>query len=364
MVLYNELGRHTPPPPPYSLNKRDTTKAKLAEEVSQGPAPPPPPPYLNRTSISDCTIPPIEDIWRQAVIPDDSQLRSSGNNILLPPVPPQRCTAQVFNSQQRFGDLDGNRNPRPSSLGVPAHPVEPKWAPVGSISYLGPPMGGAATRVAKFPPEKLGQSTTQSCVFDAGTRIRPEHVKSSFQSPSTVSLGQIIASSPTHALATVTRMDQVPPHLFRKQSNKDNTSLTRSITTNATASLENPNNTNPLSAPLSQPAIKRYTTPATLDELSVVQKVTDVNYLVDADKDSSSDGDLSHGDDKFTRLFEAPKAQEYTSPAPPKYEPQPSTDRTNFSKQTGGLRVSHTSHRRPSASARFEPYQRHQSTKR
>ena len=307
MVLYAELGRRTPPPPPFSLRKRSSTKVKV--EVSQPPAPPPPPPYLTSTPKSDCPIPSIDELWRQAMSSDDSYMCRNRNAIQLPPVPRQCSVAQAFNSQQEFPE---NRKYSWYCPRVPAHPVEPKWAPVGIPAYSGRPLGGATAPLLEFPRERIDHSTPRSLADSEGTRIHLDHVN--------------LASQST---GTVVMMDQKPLHALRKQSSRDIASLTNIITTtDATRS-----------ALPSQQAVKKLPTVSPLQGPDAVEKVADVKSLMDANEGSSSHVDPKDGDGKSSLAGTALRGQDLASPARSNREPR----------------------KRPSASARFVPYERRQS---
>lgn len=366
MLLYNELGRHTPPPPPYSLSKRDTTKIELANEVSQRSAPPPPPPYLSSTPKHDCTIPSIDDLRRQIEASDDSYLWRNCNAILLSPVPPQCSAAQGFNSQQSFEGSSGSLKSNWSFPRVPAHPVEPKWTPGGILGYPGPPLGGATAPLPRFPLERLGSSRPQNPVFTAGTRIGPTHGRLVPQPPSTVSLGHngapCTAQPPVHTMAM---MDQKPLHTFKIQAGKEIASLANNVrNSDATGSFEPCESMCRSSAMPSRQAIRRRATLSTVptpQDLDAVKKPSDGKSVLDANEDSSSYGDSSDGDDESTRVATVPKGQNFAFPARSGHEVRSSKDFTTSHRRDRGRPVSHFSYRRQSASARFMPYNRRQS---
>lgn len=366
MFLSPELGRHTPPPPPYSLSKRDTARIRLANETSQRPPPPPPPPYLSSAPRSDCKIPSIDEVWRQAVASDGSYLFRNSNYTPLPPVPSQRFSTPIFDSQQGFGDSPGSGKYNWSCRGMPAHPVEPKWTPAGILGYSGPPLGGATVPLPNNHLESLRRSMPQSFVFTSGTRIGPDHEELTTQSPSATYLGPNAApcvnQPPGYALATVKTPDQKqkPLPTFRKQSGKETASLANIITTDVTASFETSKPIRPLSTLPSQQTLEKRVTLAavsTARELSAVNNASNVKSLQGANEESSSSRDSSD----VECVSAVPKSQDLASPAGSKNRPQPSKERMAYQSRDGGRRASHPSQRKSSASARFMPYKRRHS---
>ncbi|KAL9064900.1 MAG: hypothetical protein Q9161_008574 [Pseudevernia consocians] len=366
MLLYNELGRHTPPPPPYSLSKRDATKIELTNEDSQRSAPPPPPPYLSSTPRHDCTIPSIDDLRRQIEAWDDSYLSRDCNAILLSPVHPQCSAGPGFDSQQSLEGPSGNLKSNWSFPRVPAHPVEPRWTPGGILGYPGPPLVGATAPLPGFPQERLGSSRHRNPVFTAGTRIGPTHGKLVSQPPSTVSLGLNVApcaaEPPIH---TMTMMDQKPLHTFKSQAGKEIASLVNNVkNSDATGLFEPCEPMCPSSVLPSQQAIRRRATLSTVptsQDLDAVKNPSDGKSLLDANEDSSSNGDPSDGDDESTHVATVSKDNNFAFPARSGHEAEPSKDFTTSQRRDRGRPVPHFSHRRQSASARFMPYNRRQS---
>ena len=356
MVLYEELKRHTPPPPPYSLCKSDTANIKSANEASQPLAPAPPPPYLTSALKSECTIPSINELRTQVVALDDSYLFRNGNTIPLPLVPPRRSAAGTLNSQQSFEDPSGIWNHSWSCLRVPAHPVEPKWVPVGTIGCYGLPLVGATAPLPKFPQEGSGHSTPQSFSVSTGTRIRPGHVDLSSRSP----FGHNAASCVTQPPKALSTMTQQPQPTSRRQSSKDVASLAN-ITSDATTSFEPSNTMYPLSAlPSKQVHKKRtaLTAVPTPQELDAVENVPCVTSMPDANEDSCSDGDSGDEDGKYTSAVPALHDHNSASPAWSEYDRRPSKDDIMSRGRDRGHQVSHSDYRRPSVVARFEPYKR------
>lgn len=362
LLLYEELGQRTPPPPPYSLRKRDTTKMRLANEVSHPPAPPPPPPpYLTSTPKPDCTVPSIDELWRQAVASDDLYLRRNGNAILLPPVPPER--AQVFSPQQ---DYLGHRKHNWCCPGVPAHPVEPKWAPVGVPAYPRRRLEKTAAPLPQYTLAGFDHTAHQTFVSSAGTGVRPDHEHLISQSPSTVtrSVSSCPAHCPNHTLATVALMDQKPLQTFRMQSSRHIASLANIIENDATGSIQPFDFFYPRSALPSQQTVETRDTLISAPRSQgqdTAEKVADVRNLLRANEDSSGNDGPSDGDGDSTPAGTVPKGQKCASPARSDYEPRPPKDCTMSQGPNRRHHYSQSRHRRPSASARFVPYERRQS---
>ena len=365
MLVYSELGRHTPPPPPYSESKRDTSRFKLGNESSQRQAlPPPPPPYLSSMPKSDCRIPSINELRRQGVILNDSYSCDYGNAIPFPLAPPQRSAAQIFDPHQSFEGCSGSWEYDRSCPGVPAHPVEPKWTPAGVLGYPGPPLG---VPFPKLSPETPSHSAPQGFVSSAGTRTSPGHESWVSQSPSTDFLGHIFPSCatryPEHTRTTVTTMDQRPLQRSGKRSSKDVASFAN-ITTDATGLFESSENICPLSALPCQRGIGKRATltraPAS-QRLDAVERVSHVKSLLNVNDDSSSNGDSSGENGESNRAAMVRKGHDYASLARFKHETRVSKDYAMSRGQESSHHVPNFSNRRPSASARFAPYKRRQS---
>lgn len=375
MLLYSELGRHTPPPPPYSLSRRESARSKVAGEGSQRPTPPPPPPPPPYSSSSaakpDCTTPSTDNLQRQSVVWDDSYLSRNGNAVLLPPMPPQRSAAQVSNSQQSFEDYPGSLMCNWSCPGLPAQPVEPRWTPVGVLGYPGPPLGGTRVPLPKCCLERLGHSTPPSSAFDADTRIRPDYEKLTSQSANELYLGHNVAPCATQpaidSLASVAMMDQKSLHTSNRQLSKDMASLTNIVTKDATRSFEAFDTMCSWSwtATQSQQAVERRATmtmPPTAQELGAVEKLLGLKNLLDVRDVNTSERDPGDRIDESMRTVMIPKGQGYASPARPIHGPRHSEDYTASQARNRCSHGVHSSHRRSSASARFSPYKRGQST--
>ncbi len=351
MPLFNELGRHTPPPPPYSLNKRDTGKSQSANEVSQRPAPPPPPPYLTSTQKPDCKIPSIDSIWRQALASDDSYSCRNKSALFLSSAPRHRSAVQDPNPQQRLEDYPETWKYSWSRPGEPAHPVEPRWTPGGVLGYPGPPLGGATVLCPRFSVERLAHPIPHRVAFSAGTRARPHHDRLTSQLSRVVPSGNSVTSyatqPPIHTTTAVTRMDQKPPHTFRKQSNKDIASLAN-IVANTPSYFQPYETMCPLSVLPSQGKVEKLVKLPTSQELD------------DANEGSSGSGESSDGDGEPTRLAAVPEGQDYASSAQSRCETRPSKECMMSQGRERGHPASQSSRRRHSASARFMPYKRRQ----
>lgn len=368
MLLYSELGRHTPPPPPYPKSKRNTPKAKSSNETSQVPAPPPPPPpYLSSAPKHDCRLPSMDELRRQAVIIDDPYLCHNGNAIPRPSVPTQQHAAQVFSSHTTSKDYSGTWELDRSRLKVPAHPIEPRWTPAGVLGYPGPPIGLATAPLPKLPLGGLNHLMPQGCTSGPRARARPGHKRGIPQSTGIGCLGHTFPSCATHApmytRPKVSAMGQKRLPTPRKRSSKVDAWLASANISQITAPLETTKYTCPMSALPPQQALEERTT---LSQASASQGVdavarrSDVNSLVILNDGSSSDGDSSDENDGSNRAAMVREGQYYPSPAPVNYESGISKDYTMHRGQDSGHHVQHFSTRRPSASARFAPYQQRQ----
>ena len=368
MHLQNELGRHTHPPPPYSLSKRGTPKIEPAKDASQRPNPPPPPPYLTNTPKSDCSLPPIDGLRRQTVASDDPYLSHLGNAISLPPVSSQRSAAHNVGPQNGFPDCPGNWNYTRNCPETPAHPVEPKWTPVGILGYPGPLSMGATAPLPKFLRERIDHSTPQSFVCNAGTRIRADDNDCASQSSNIAVLGPYAASCatrpPIHTLKVLPTMILKSQRNFRRPSSKETASLANIITNDTTRAFRPYETICPPSALPYQQVIERratLTNASTTQDLKATEKVADLKSLLGANEDINSDGEPSDGDRESTHAGKVPMGQDSASLSRIEHEHRPSKDGKTSRGRDGGHPASRSSHRRPSAPARFEPYQRPQS---
>ena len=368
MLLYNELGRHTPPPPPYSLTKRDTTKTMFVDEAPERSAPPPPPPYLNSTLRSNCTIPSIDYIQRQTAASDDKYLLRNGITISLPPVHPQGFAAQDVGLQQSFEDYSESCKNDSGIPGVPAHPIEPKWTPVGILGHPGPPAWPI------FPLDRSSHAAPPSFGMYAGVRIRPDHEKSIVQLPSTVSVAHSVTSCaiqpPDHSRAKVTTMDQKPLPTFGEYASKENASFANTITNNGPTSSKQSETVCATSALPSQQCTEKHVTLTgmpTSKELNAVETESSFKRPQGANSKTSTTGGPSNTTTTNHRAGEATyastvrKSQEPTSPPGSESIMRPCNDSTVSQGSDRVHHILHSSHRRTSASARFAPYARRQS---
>ena len=350
MPFYQELGRHTPPPPPYSLGQRNSDSTKPANEASQGSDPPPPPPYLNSAPKTECTIPSIYEL-EHTVAWDESKSSHNGNAILLPPMPFQVSAAQNSNPGQGLEDYPRNQYCESIRFGIP---VEPEIVP----GYQGHPF----RPLAELPLESGSPSAPQqNFVYNQGTGLRPDHDTLNFQSLSTVSSGQNIAPcapcAPPHTLAAV---NQQPLPTFRRHSSTNITSLANTMTLDALASFGPSRTTHsPSPLPSRQATERRATlTPVpTSQQSKTVGNVSDIQSLLGVKSDSSGYRNPSNWCGEDTRAMTQPKGHDHASPA---RLAGPSKHGTS-QERVRDRHVSHSSHRRPSASVRFDPYKRRQS---
>ena len=369
MLLYSELGRHTPPPPPYPESKRNTPKATLRNEPSQVPAaPPPPPPYLSSTPKHDCKLPSIDELRRRAVIIDDPYLYHDGNAIPRPPVPTQQDAAQVLNSHMSFKDYAGNWEYDRSRLKGPAQPIEPKWTPVGVPGYPGPPLGLATAPLPKLSREGSSHSIPQGCKSSARARTRPDHER---RIPHSTGIGYLGHSfpfcathAPMHTRTIVPAVRQKGPHTPRKRSSKVDVWLANPNINHTTAPFETSEPIWPWPALSPQQALEERTTltqASASQGLDAVERISGVNSLLNLNDGSSSNGNSSDENGESNRAAMVREGQYYASPARVKYESRLSTDYAMPRGQDRGHHVQSFSTRRPSASARFMPYQQRQS---
>lgn len=365
MLSYSELGRHTPPPPPYSESKSGTPKATLGNGPAQVPAPPPPPPpYLSSTPKHDCNIPSMDEL-RRAVVSDDPYLGHDGNAISLPPVPTQLSTAQGFDAHIGFKDYSRNWGYDRNRLGVPAHPVEPKWNPVGVLGYPGPSSGGARTPLPKLSLEGASHLMPHGCCASADSRTRPGKERRFSQSIGTGYLDSSFSSCATHApmhtQTTVPAMGQKQLHTPRKRSNQVVASFGDANVNHTTAPLESSGIMCPFSILPSQQALEEramVTQVPTPQGFDAVERLSDLGspiYLNDA---SSNNEDSSDENGESNREAMVREGRCHASPARFNHGPRFPKDYTMAQGQDRGYHVQNFSTRRPSASARFAPYQR------
>ena len=352
MPFYQELGRHTPPPPPYSLGQRDSTNTKSTCEAMKRSDPPPPPPSLSSTPKADRKIPPINELGRTRAS-DDSYLLRNGNAIPLPPVPFQRPAEQTLNAEQHSQDYAMIQYYESIRYGVP---VEPKLAP----GFRGGPL-----RPSNILALDSGSHSAPQQNFNQGTGLRSDHETYASQSPRTLSLGHNLNSCATqplpHALVIV---NQQPLPTFRRHSSTNITSLTNATTLDAPAHSQASRTLyRPFPVPLQQATEKRATPTMvpTLQVFDAAEATLGVGSLLDPDKYGNSHGGLSTGSVQSPRSAAVPRGQAFASPAQSYYEPRPIQDHPTSQGRDRGQHVPYSSHRRPSASLRFEPYKRRQS---
>ena len=368
MLVYSELGRHTPPPPPYPESKRHTPKVKLRNKHSQVPAPPPPPPpYLSSTPKQDCKLPSIDELRRQAVIIDNPYLCHNGYAIPRPSVPTQQHAAQSFNSHISFKDYSGIWELDRSGLKVPAHPVEPKWTPVGVLGYPGPPLGSATAPLPKFSLEESSHSMPQGCPSGARVRTRPGPERRISQSAGMGCLGHSFPSCatqfPMHTRTQVRALGQKGLHMPSKRSSKVDAWLANANTNHAPAPFETSGTIRSMSALSPQQALEERTplTHVSVSQgLDAVERISDVNSPLNLNDGSSSHGVSSDENGESHRAARVREGQYYAYLARSEYETRLPKGYTMSRGQDRDRHVQHFSARRPSASARFAPYQRRQ----
>ena len=364
MLSYSELGRHTPPPPPYSESKGNTPKAKLGNGPSQVAAsPPPPPPYLSSTPKHNCRIPSIDEL-RRTVISDDPYLSHDGNALSLPPVPTQHSTAQVLDSRISFKDYSRNWGCDRSRLRAPAHPVEPRLNPVGVIGYPGPPLGGAT--VPKLSLEGASHPMPHRCCSSADSGNRPGHERRISQLIGTGCLDHGFPScaihAPMHTQTTLPATGPKPLHTPRKPSSQAVASFANANVNHTIVPLETLGSTCPWSALPSQEALEESATltpQPTSQGFDAVERASTLGSPINLNDGSSSTGDSSDENGESNCAAMVQEGRYYASPARFNHEARVSRHYSMSRGQDGGHHVQHFSTRRPSASARFAPYQRH-----
>ena len=351
MPFYQELGRHTPPPPPYSSGQRNKDSAKSAYEALQRSDPPPPPPYLNSAPETESKIPSISEL-EQTVASDEPNSPHNGNAISLPPVPFQVSAAQTSNPGQSLEDYPRNHYCESIRFGIP---VEPEFVP----GFQGHPMRS----LTELQLESRSHSAPQqNFVYNQGTGLRPNHDTLTFQSLSTVCSGQNVASyTPQAPPPTLAAVDQQPLPTFRRHSSTNITSLANTMTFDALASF-GPSRImySPSPLPSQQSTERRATlTPLpTSQQSKTVGKVSDIQSLLDVNSDDSSGHrNPSNWRGNDIRAMTIPKGQGYESPARLAGQSKYGTSYERVKGRPG----SHSNHRRPSASVRFDPYMRRRS---
>lgn len=332
MPFYQELGRHTPPLPPYFQGQRNSSSAVSAYDASQRSDPPPPPPYLNSTSKTESTIPPIHEL-ESTVASGNSNLCQNGNDTTLPLVSYQVSGAQTPGLGQGFGDCPRNQYCESIRFGIP---VEPEVIP-----------GIRAHPLRPFELESSSQSVPhQSFVYNHSL------------APNVASLNaSSVTQPPFHASITI---DQQSLLMFRRHSSTNNLSHSKMTTHDAPASLEAFPLTPPLFAlPSQQGGERRATLPLlpTSQELDKVRKVADAKCLPEPKAISSRHEYPNDSYGGYTRATTLPNEHH---PASPARLTTPSRDCASQGSEKRRLGPQ-VSHRRPSASVRFDPYKRRQS---
>ena len=313
MPFYPELGRHTPPPPPYSSGQRNCSNAIATSGDSQrSDPPPPPPPTLYSPRRKECSVTSTCEL-EQTVASGDPFIRHSSVAIPAPPALFQAAAAQYPSPGQPFEHHARDQYSESILFGIP---VEPNLVP-GSLGHPLRPFDGLSLESRSEPVPH------QSLIYDQGAGPRPKYDTFTSQSPSTVS------SSPNftyYATQTpplgVAVDDRQPLPTFGRYSSITIPSLAYPNGLDAPASINPSGTMYPPSTLPSQPTIERHPTLTAVSSATVL-----------------------------------PRGPHHASPALPT---SPTTDRTSQGHEKQ-RRVSQSIHRRPSVSARFEPYKRRQS---
>ena len=313
MPFYPELGRHTPPPPPYSSGQRNCSNAIATTGASQrSDPPPPPPPTLYSTQRKECRVPSTCEL-EQTVASGDPYLRHSSVAIPPPAVPFQVAAAQYPSPGQPFEHHGRDQYSESILFGIP---VEPNLVS-SSLGHPLRPFDGLSLESRSEPVPH------QSLIYDQGAGTRSEHDTFTSQSPSTVSPSQhfnyFATQLPPHGLAVD---DRQPVPAYRRYPSITIPSLAYPNGLDAPASINPSGTIYPPSTFPSQQATEKHPTLTTVSSATAV-----------------------------------PRGPHHASPALPT---SPITDRTSQGHEKQ-RRVSQSNHRRPSVSARFEPYKRRQS---
>lgn len=335
MPFYQDLGRHTPPPPPYSQDQGNSNSIILAYDASQQSDPPPPPPYLSSTSKTESPIPSFHEL-EQTMPPTESNLCHNGNDKPLPLVSYQVSGAQTPGLGQGFGDYPRRQYCESIRFGIP---VEPEVIPGIRAHPLRP--------FDKLPLESSSQSVPhQTIVYNHSLAPNMASLNASF-----------VTQPPSHASA---KRDQQSLPMFRRHSSTNSLSLTNTTTYDAPASLYSFGLTPPLFALPSQlGGERRVTLPvvSTSQELNTAGRVADVKTLPEPKAICSRHENPNDSYGIYTRATTLPDERHRASPAR-LVAPSRDCASQGSEKRRLGPQVSH---RRPSASVRFDPYKRRQS---
>ena len=254
MDRYNSLGRHTPPPPPYSLSKRDPVKTPAASQPSADPPPPPPPPpYLTSTQRCDCMNPAISNLAPQRISPEtlSSCTCNHSNPTLLGPLAVEQPARHLVSNEPR--KILGDNDYKWRSTSTLALPIEPKWTPALITGFPGSVSGGRAT-VYQLPItlERLGQTALRERFLGADTVLGHDPPTAASTLSKSLPIGHSYADpviqTPIHLPIPGATTDAKLIRPFRKQSSKDIASLANILTATLPGSIRPPNCPSPLSA--------------------------------------------------------------------------------------------------------------------
>lgn len=269
--------------------------------------------------------------------PTESNLCHNGIDMSLPLVSYQVSGAQTPGLGPGFGDYPRNQYCESIRFGIP---VEPKVIPGDRAHPLRP--------FEKLPLESRSQSMPrQSLMYNYSL------------APTTASLNaSCVTQPPSHTSASV---DQHLLPVFRRHSSTNNSSLTHTMTHDGPASLEAFPFTPPLYALPSQlGGERRATLPMvpTSQELNSGGKVADIKNLPEPKARGSRHEIPNDSYGGYTRATTLPSDPHPASLARLIAHPRDCASQ-GPEKRRLGPQVS--SHRRPSISARFDPYKRRQS---
>ena len=310
MPFYPELGRHTPPPPPYSSSQRNGSNVITTLEASQrlNPPPPPPPTLYSRQNKEFRVPSPCE--LEPTVAPRVPYVSNSSVAMPAPPVLFQGAATQPLNPGQTVDYPAGNQYRESIRFGIP---VEPN--PVsGSRGHPLRHFHGSSSEGRSDP------LSHRSIVHDHGIVMKSEYDAFTSQSARTVSSSQGESSD---AIKTspygLTVDDRQPLPILRRYS------------TTTVPALSYPNRLDAVDA------VDIYPPSAVASRQTVARRPT------------------------LTAVSTATTTSSYHHDASPVEHYGTSKDHTAQGHEEW-RRVSRYNARRPSASIRYEPYKRRQST--
>ena len=208
MPSYPELGRHTPPPPPYSLSRCNSSSNTPASEVFQRSDAPSAPPSFDKGPEIKHTIPPIHGSVQTEKL-GGLTTPYYGYTNQLPVVPLKDYPTPALNQGKAYADYPLDEYARSIRYGKP---VEPK--------LIHGSRGNTLRLFDKVPLESGSQSVPhQTFTYNQGGELGPNCDTLAPQSQRTVSLRHNVTpyatQFPSHTLLTV---DPHSQHMLRRHS--------------------------------------------------------------------------------------------------------------------------------------------------